>query len=131
MKIGFVSRGNAIRGLFAEAVAKQLIKATGIKAEIYSAGIEPEAKPHEFTLRILKDRNYPTEGLRPKGISEIPYSKLDILVTIGEEAKNGCEFEPHHKRREAWIIEEPAGGIENFIKAYQAVEQNILTLFKL
>jgi len=131
MKIGFVSRGNAIRSLFAEALARQLTRATGLKAEIYSAGVEPDPEPHQLTLRILQEKNFPTDGLKPKGLEAIPYEDIDILVTIGEEAKDRCEFVTSHKRREVWLIHEPGGGYDSFLRTFEEVERNLLSLLKL
>ncbi len=131
MKIGFVSRGNAIRSLFAEAIARQITRAVGIKAEIFSAGVDPENEPHQLTLKVLVDKKFPTHDLTPKGLEAIPYEDLDILVTIGEEAKDKCEFIPGHKRREVWLIYEPKGGIDSFLKVFEEVEKGVLSLLKL
>jgi protein-tyrosine-phosphatase len=131
MKIGFVSRGNSIRSIFAEIIARELLKHAGIRAEVYSAGVEPDDRVHELTIRLLKERNFPAEGLRPKGIELIPYKDLDILVTIGNEAKERCEFVPSHKRREVWLIDEPKGGVDSFRRVFKDIEENLTALFKI
>ncbi len=131
MKIGFVSRGNSIRSLFAEAIARQLTRAVGIKADIFSAGVDPDSEPHQLTLKVLEERKFSTEGLSPKGLEAIPYEDLDILVTIGEEAKERCEFTPRHKRREVWLIYEPKGGLDSFNRVFEEVEKGVLSLLKL
>ncbi len=131
MKIGFVSRGNAIRSIFAEAIMRQLSRALTLKVDIYSAGVQPEKEIDPLTLETLRIKGMQAEGLFPKGIDRIPYRELDILVTIGEEAKEGCEFVESHKRREVWLIDEPPRSPEAFRRTYESVEANLKELLKL
>ncbi|WP_198005423.1 low molecular weight phosphatase family protein [Hydrogenivirga sp. 128-5-R1-1] len=131
MKIAFVSRENAVRSIMAEAVAKKVFSDVGIKAEVFSAGTEPAEEVNPLTLQVLEKKGYPTKGLRPKPIAKIPYRKLDVLVTMCNEAKEKCEFVVSHKRRENWLIEEPSGGEASFMKTLEEVEEHIRGLIKL
>ncbi len=131
MKIAFVSRGNAIRSLMAEAVARHLLSSMGIKVEVFSAGTEPRKEAHPLTLKVLEERGYPTEGLHPKPLEKIPYGKIDVLITMCNEAREKCEFTLAHKRRENWLIDEPDKREDSFRKTLQIIEEHIRELLKL
>jgi len=131
MKIGFIGKGNAVRSIMAEAIANKLFADAGIRAEVFSAGIEPLREVHPLTLRVLEKKGYPTKGLYPKPVEKIPYRKLDILVILCNEAKERCEFVISHKRRENWNIDEPVQSEESFLRVLGDIESNIKELLKL
>ncbi len=131
MKIAFVSRSNAVRSIMAEAVARRLFRELALKADIFSAGVEPAPEVHPLTLMILEEKGYPVKGLRPKRLSDIPYGKLDILITIGNTAKERCEFVLSHKRREGWFIESPSESADAFRRTLEEIEEHMKSLLKL
>ncbi len=131
MRIAFVSRGNAVRSIMAEAIARKLFADAGLRAEVFSAGTEPEEEVDPLTIEVLKEKGYPTEGLFPKPLEKIPYKKLDILVTLCNEARERCEFVISHKRRENWSVEEPPKRAEAFRKTLTTLEELIMDLLKL
>lgn len=131
MKIGFISHKNAIRSVMAEAVARKLLSDLGIKAEVFSAGVEPAKEVNPLTIKTLRDKGYTVNGLYPKPVSKIPYRKLDVVVTIGNEAKERCEFVVGHKRRENWLIDEPSESEESFKRTLEDIENHLKGLLKL
>ncbi len=131
MKIAFIGRENAVRSIMAEAVARKLLPEVGIRAEVFSAGTEPAKEVHPLTLRVLEEKGYPTKGLYPKPISKIPYRKVDVLITLCNEAKERCEFVTSHKRRENWLIDEPSGNEESFKRTLEDIENHLRELLKL
>ncbi|WP_459775210.1 low molecular weight phosphatase family protein [Aquifex pyrophilus] len=132
MKIGFVSRKGAVRALMAEAIARKLLQDAGIKAEIYSAGLEPERSTPREVIEVLREKGYLTRGLYPKPLRKIPYKQLDVLVILDNEIKEKCEFVPSHKRRENLAIEEPKSlSIPELRRLRDKIEQELRELFKL
>ena len=131
MKIAFVSRRNSVRSIFAESIMRHFARSLSLKMEIYSAGVEPDREIDPLTLEVLRLKGMPADGLFPKGLERIPYRELDILITIGNEAKEACEFIESHKRREAWLIEEPASSPEQFRRTYESIEGSLKELLKL
>ena len=131
MRLGFVSTEGAVRSLMAESIARKLFKEARIRAEIFSAGVRPARGVREEVLRVLEERGFPTRGLRPKPLSEIPYRKLDILVIMSEEAKRACEFVPNHKRRENWILDPPGESLESLRRLRDEIEKLVRGLLKL
>jgi len=131
MKVAFISHENAVRSIMAEAVAKKLFSELGIKAEVFSAGTEPAGEVNPLALKVLEEKGYPTKGLYPKPVAKIPYRKLDVLVTMCNEAKEKCEFVVSHKRRENWLIESPSESESSFLKTLEEIEEHIRELLKL
>jgi len=131
MKIGFVGRKNAVRSIMAEVVTKKMLSDLGLRAEVFSAGTEPAREVHPLTLRVLEEKGYSTKGLYPKPIGKIPYRKLDVLVTVCNEAKEKCEFVISHKRRENWLVDEPAETLESFRRTLEEIEEHVRNLLKL
>ncbi len=131
MKIGFIGKDNAIRSVMAEVLAKKLLVDMGIRAEVFSAGVDPAEEIHPLTVEVLKEAGLPTEGLYPKPVEKIPYRKLDVVVMVSNEAKEKCEFVLNHKRRENWIIDEPSESREAFKRVFEQVEENLRELFKI
>ncbi len=119
MKIGFIGVENSVRSIIAEAVTRKLIREALLKGEIYSAGVEPDRSVEENVIKALRERGYPTEGLRPKALEDIPFRQLDVVVVVSNEAKEKVPFMLSHKRRENWGIELPQS------LTYQAVNRLI------
>jgi len=131
MKIAFVSRRNAVRSIMAEAIARRVFRELSMKVEVFSAGVEPAQEVHPLTLKVLEEKGYPVRGLYPKPLSRIPYRELDVLITIGNTARDSCEFVLSHKRRESWFVEHPQEYAEAFRKTRNEVEEHIRNLLKL
>ncbi len=132
MKIAFIGTGNRVRSLMAESVAKRLIREALLSADIYSAGVEPQGETLPQVLEVLQEKGYPTEGLRPKSLKDIPFEELDLVVVVCSEAKDKVPFHLSHKRRENWNLELPPEPSKLSLKrVLEDIERNIRELFKL
>jgi protein-tyrosine-phosphatase len=131
MRVGFVSTRGAVRSVMAESIARKLFREAGLKADIFSAGVDPADRVSDLVIKVLEEKGYPTKGLRPKALSKIPYRKLDILVVMSEEARERCEFLPNHKRRENWILEPPRESLDLLRKLRDQIEELVRELLKL
>ncbi|NPB08683.1 MAG: low molecular weight phosphatase family protein [Aquificae bacterium] len=132
MKIGFISRKGAVRALMAESIARKILQNIGIKAEVFSAGLEPERTTDSKVLEVLKEKGYPTRGLYPKPIRKIPFKKLDMLVILDNEIKEKVEFVITHKRRENVPIEPPRSEtITEYRRVRDEIERELKELFGL
>jgi len=130
MKIGFISKKGAVRALLAEAITRELFKKMGIKAEVYSAGLEPEKNTPKEVLEVLKEKGYSIKSLYPKPLRKIPYKSLDVLVILDNEIKERCPFEVYHKRRENLHIEEPKSlTLTELRKLRDKIEEELKKLF--
>ncbi len=129
--MGFVGTKGVFRSLIAESVARKMFREAGIKAEIFSAGVDPAKEVSDLVIEVLKEKGYPTRDLFPKPLSRIPYKKLDILVLLSEEAKERCEFLPNHKRRENWILDPPRETLEDLRRTRDQIEELMRDFLKL
>lgn len=130
MKIGFISKKGAVRALLAEAIAREILRKMGIKAEVYSAGLEPERTTPREVIEVLKEKGYPTKSLYPKPIRKIPYKSLDVVVILDNEIKDKCPFEISHKRRENLHIDEPKNlSIPELRRIRDKIEEELKKLF--
>ncbi len=132
MKIAFISTKNAVRSIMAEAIARKLSRLALLTPEIYSAGVEPAQEVSEKVIALLKEKGYPTENLRPKGVESIPYDQVDVLITLSSEARDRCPYSEKHMRREHWVLEEPSSMTrEELSKLLEQLENLIKTLFRI
>lgn len=85
-RVLFVCTGNAERSQIARALFEQL-RAGSVTAE--SAGVEPWAHLHPMALRLLKERGIDIADRRPQRISAVMSRVFDIVVTLGDPAREG------------------------------------------
>lgn len=107
MKIGFVCDKHSNRNLIAEALAIKLLKDLGLKAEVYSASLEPDKEIAPVTLELLKEKGLNVANVKNNALEDIPYEDLDVLVVICDKLDKTCPYIISHKRRETWLVEEP------------------------
>jgi len=132
MKIAFISTHNAIRSIMAESVARKMSKLALLSPEIYSAGVETAKEVPEEVLKLLQEKGYPIENLYAKSLKDIPYDKIDILITLSPEARDNCPYSVSHMRREHWVVEEvKLIRREELLKTLEQIEDLVKTLFKI
>ncbi len=84
-RIVFVCTGNAGRSQIAAALCQQL---GGSSVIVRSAGVEPWDHLHPVAVQLLTERGIDTSSLYTKPVSAILNQTTDIVVTIGDPAKN-------------------------------------------
>jgi len=118
-RVLFLCTGNSTRSQMAEAILRHL---GGDDFEVFSAGIKPQAEVNPFAIEVLKEINIPTDGLYPKAIGNLVKSKIDLVVTVCDRAKQACPHFPGAKRIEHWSLEDPS--------AFQGTYGEILSIFR-
>ncbi len=109
LSILFICIGNTCRSPMAEAMARFM---GGGRIVAYSAGLNPTGMVAEGSLWTLRELGYPNNGLKSKGIDEVPLGQLDVAVSL--IGPSGLRYLPHGlaARLESWSIRDPYGDDE-------------------
>ena len=132
----FLCTGNSARSILAEAILNAEGKG---RFKAFSAGSHPSGKVNSFSLELLEQRRYPTDGLRSKAWDEFAAPgapELDFVFTVCDNAAGEvCPVWPGQPISAHWGVEDPAaveGADEEkrkaFVKAF-AVLQRRISLF--
>jgi arsenate reductase len=125
MKIGFICVGNSARSQMAEGFAKEISQRSGKDIEVFSAGLKPSGYVHPLAIEVMKEVGIDISSQKSKGLKEIPYFGLNIVVTLCGEAEETCPFVPS-KRYLHWDLKDPAK--ENTIEAFRESRDKIQKL---
>lgn len=90
IKVLFVCLGNICRSPMAEAIFRQKVKEAGLEDEfsIDSAGTgnwHIGNRPHEGTLRILKDKNIDSANITARQVSSEDLQNFDYIIAMDAE----------------------------------------------
>jgi len=77
--------------------------------EAYSAGSAPAGEVHPLTLKYLKARGLPTEGLQSQSWDEFEDEGLDLVITVCDSAANEtCPLWMGETPRLHWGMPDPS-----------------------
>ena len=115
----FLCTGNSARSVMAECILNCWGQG---RFRAYSAGSRPKGRVHPTTLRLLRDYNYRTEGLRSKSWDEFAdpgAPPLDFVFTVCDSAaEEVCPVWPGQPMTAHWGVEDPAAFVGPEDKAY-------------
>jgi arsenate reductase len=105
----FLCTGNSARSILAEAM---LAKDGRGRFRSFSAGSQPKPKVNPMALQVLRESDYPTEGMRSKSWDEFSGADapvMDFVFTVCDNAAGeACPFWPGQPVTAHWGIEDPA-----------------------
>ncbi len=110
----------------AEAIARFL---GGSMVDARSAGISPLGWVSEQTIDALQALGYPAEGLTSKGLDEVNFEDVDIVLSLLGD--RGLDLLPRGAgaRRVAWVITDPFGeDDEIYLEVARELERRIRAL---
>lgn len=121
----FLCTGNSARSIIGEAVMNHLAVGKG-RFHAFSAGSHPKAAVNPFTLEVLHNSGFPTDGLRSKSWDEFAKPgapQMDFVFTVCDQAaQEPCPYWPGQPLTAHWGIPDPAaveGGDEVKRKAFR------------
>lgn len=103
-KVMFLCTGNSCRSQMAEGFARELGKG-GI--EPYSAGLTP-AGLNERAVQVMKEIGIDISKQKSKSIDEQLLKKMDMIITLCDNAAESCPWTPPELRRIHWPLKDPA-----------------------
>ena len=105
-KILFVCTHNRCRSILGEVIANT--KHSDV-FEAYSAGSAPAGEVHPLTLRYLKARDLPVEGLKSQSWDDFEDEGLDLVITVCDSAANEiCPLWMGETPRLHWGMPDPS-----------------------
>ncbi len=103
-KIMFLCTGNSCRSQMAEGFARVLGK--GI-IEPYSAGLKP-AGVNKKAEQVMNEIGIDISHQTSKSIDEQLLKKMDIIITLCDNAAESCPWTPPEIKRIHWSLKDPA-----------------------
>jgi arsenate reductase len=74
----------------------------------FSAGSAPAGEVNPLTIETLRERGFPTKGLRSKPLKEFLGKKMDTVVTVCDSARESCPVWPEDTDVLHWGFDDPA-----------------------
>jgi arsenate reductase len=122
-RVLFLCTGNSARSVMAECALNRWGHG---RFQAFSAGSQPKGQIHPMTLRLLRQFNFQTEGLRSKSWDEFAgpdAPPLDFVFTVCDNAASEvCPVWPGQPMTAHWGVEDPT--------AYVGPEDKQLQLFR-
>lgn len=105
----FLCTGNTARSVLAESILR---KEGGGRFNAFSAGSQPKGMVNPFAIKVLRDMDYPVDGLRSKSWEEFARAgapAMDFVFTVCDNAAGeACPIWPGQPMTAHWGIEDPA-----------------------
>jgi len=105
----FLCTGNTARSILAESILRK--EGRG-RFSAFSAGSQPKGTVNPFAIKVLRDMDYPVDGLRSKSLQEFAASgapAMDFVFTVCDNAAGeACPIWPAQPMTAHWGIEDPA-----------------------
>ncbi|MBR1126051.1 arsenate reductase ArsC [Bradyrhizobium lablabi] len=105
----FLCTGNSARSILAESILR---KESRGRFTSFSAGSQPKGEVNPLAIKVLRDMDYPVDGLRSKSWEEFARPEapdLDFVFTVCDNAAGeGCPIWPGQPMTAHWGIEDPA-----------------------
>jgi arsenate reductase len=132
----FLCTGNSARSILAESILR---KDGAGRFQAFSAGSHPKGAINPFALKVLRDAEYPTDGMRSKDWAEFAAPGapvMDFVFTVCDNAAGEvCPVWPGQPMTAHWGIEDPAA-VEGtdfqkeaaFVRAFRYLK-NRITIF--
>jgi len=123
-RILIVCTGNSARSQMAEGLFRH---EGGDRFEVFSAGTKPTHVRPE-AIAALKEIGIDISGQRSKAVDEFIGQRLDLVITVCDNARETCPVFPGGVKRLHWPFEDPAavsGSDEERLAAFRRIRDQI------
>ncbi len=107
LRVMFLCTGNSCRSQMAEGFARELGKGL---LEVYSAGLMA-AGVHTRALAVMKEIGIDISKQQSKEIDEVLLRRMDLVITLCDNAAEACPWTPPEIQRLHWPIKDPVGTV--------------------
>ena len=105
----FLCTGNTARSILAESILRK--EGRG-RFSAFSAGSQPKGTVNPFAIKVLRDMDYPVDGLRSKSLQEFAASgapAMDFVFTVCDNAAGeACPTWPGQPMTAHWGLPDPS-----------------------
>ncbi len=125
LKMMFLCTGNSCRSQMAEGFARVMGKG-GI--EPFSAGLLPAAEVNPRAIEVMKEAGIDISQQKPKEIDTELLGKMDVIITLCDNAGESCPWTPPEIKRLHWSLKDPAGAVgteEEIMAEFRKVRDDI------
>src|SRR3989339_154357 len=95
-KVLIICTGNTMRSQMAEGLLRYDL---GDRIEVFSAGTHPSNSVHPMTIAAMKDIGIDISHHRSKGVDEFEDTKMDLVITVCDDAHEVCPYFMNAKKR--------------------------------
>ena len=99
----FICTGNSCRSQIAEGLFRNK---AGDKFNVYSAGSHP-SKIHPASIKVMAEWGIDISNQKSEIINKYIEEKIDIVITVCDNANKSCPSFPNGKIKIHWSIEDP------------------------
>ncbi len=124
LRVMFLCTGNSCRSQMAEGFARELGKGL---LEVYSAGLMA-AGVHTRALAVMKEIGIDISKQQSKEIDEVLLRRMDLVITLCDNAAEACPWTPPEIQRLHWPIKDPVGTVgseERVMKEFRRARDEI------
>jgi arsenate reductase len=123
-KVMFLCTANSCRSQMAEGFARELGKGLieAYSAGLMHAGVQPRA------IAVMKEVGIDISKQESKEIDEDLLRKMDVVITLCDNAAEACPWTPPAIRRLHWPIQDPVGTVgteEKIMKEFRRARDEI------
>lgn len=124
LKVMFLCTANSCRSQMAEGFARELGKGLieAYSAGLMHAGVQPRA------IAVMKEAGIDISKQVSKEIDEDLLRKMDVVITLCDNAAEACPRTPPAIRRLHWPIQDPVGTVgteEKIMKEFRRARDEI------
>jgi len=123
-RVMFLCTGNSCRSQMAEGFARELGKGD---VEAHSAGLSPQGV-NPRAVSVMKEAGIDIARQQSKPIDEELLRKMDVVITLCDNASESCPLTPPEIKRLHWSLSDPAkaaGTEEEIMNEFRRVRDQI------
>lgn len=124
-RVLFLCTGNSARSQMAEGLLRHL---AADRYEAFSAGVDPAPAVNPLAVQVMAEIGIDIREQYPKHLREFLRDEFHRVVTVCDNAAEGCPTFPGDPERIHWSFEDPAavdGTEEDRLRAFRVIRREL------